>query len=180
MLACTETTLAAAMAIYGVNQGSVDYQCISAKALKVFCVLLCEGRLVDKFSYLYREFSSGNATNMRLMARRSLSGLLRLFCKLSEFLGESQHFGLYLVDAAVLQCYGSICDSALINIENPNETKTHNGEVGVTEEVFMDWILKEPQVIVWIATFYRLVSSTNVYHNTTCIGCKEPNITGLR
>ena len=168
------------MTIYGVNHGTIEYQCISAKALKVFCVLLCEGRLIDKFSYLCQEFSSGKAKNMKFLTRRSLSGLLRLFCKLSTFLGEAQQFGLYLVDAAVSQCFNDRYHSSLNSSDSIEIHKNQTNEFGITEEVFMTWVLKEPQVIVWIATFYRLASSQNIFHNIGCIGCKKPNIRGLR
>ena len=47
-------------------------------------------------------------------------------------------------------------------------------------EIFMAWIIKEPQVVVWVATFYRLVSAQNVHHRVLCVGCKKHNIKGLR
>ena len=168
------------MAIYGVNHGTSDYQSISAKALKVFCVLLCEGRLIDKFCYLYQEFSSGKAKNMKFLTKRSLAGLLRLFCKLSTFLGESKQFGHYLVEAAVSQCFQAMYPDQSNKENQVDVTKHHREDLGVTEEVFMAWILREPQVIVWISTFYRLSSAQNVRHNVTCVGCKNPNIKGLR
>ena len=39
---------------------------ISVKALKVFFVVLCEARLKDKFSYLFREFADGEDTTLTL------------------------------------------------------------------------------------------------------------------
>ena len=167
------------MTMYGVNHENIGYQCISAKALKVFCVILCEGRLIDKFSYLYQEFSIVKAKTMKFLARRSLSGLLRLFCKLSTFLGESQQFGLYLVDVAVAQCFEDKKDG-VANAEEFGPNKNQNNDIGITEEAFMEWILKEPQVVVWIATFYRLVSAQNIHHGMQCVGCRKPNIKGLR
>ena len=159
---------------------TMDYQCISTKALKVFCVLLCEGRLIDKFSYLYQEFSSGKAKNMKFLTRRSLSSLLSLFCKLSTFLGEAQQFGSYLVDAAVSQCFQDGYQSLLVTNDKSAVPKNQNDDFGITEEIFMAWILKEPQVVVWIATFYRLISAQNIHHGVLCVGCKKPNIKGLR
>ena len=177
------------MMIYGVNpnQGVIE-QCISANALKVFLVLLCEGRLVDKFAYLFQEFASGrrigtgsagkgnNGENW--MARRSLSGLLRLFCKLSEFLGEAQNFGSFLVETAVSHCFGNVSEETMIQSQRADAVDVA-GEL--TEETFVNWILKEPQVIVWIATFYRMVSAKKVHHNVSCAGsCQQADIVGLR
>jgi hypothetical protein len=39
---------------------------ISVKALKTFFVVLCEARLKDKFSYLFREFADGEGTTVQL------------------------------------------------------------------------------------------------------------------
>ena len=169
VLACAEASLALVMSIYGESQENIEYRCISVKALKFFCVMLCEGRLVDKFSYLYQEFSLLKAKTMKFMTRKNLSVLLSSFCKLSNFLGEAQNFGMHLVTSAVSQCFG-----------NENVDVEQNDNIGIPEETFMAWILREPQVIVWVATFYRLVSAQNIHHGMACIGCKNPNIKGLR
>ena len=117
---------------------------------------------------------------MKFLTRRSLSGLLRLICKLSTFLGEAQQFGLYLVDAAVSQCFQGGYQSLSIINDKSDVPKNQNDDFGITEEIFMAWILKEPQVVVWVATFYRLVSAQNIHHGVLCVGCKKPNIKGLR
>jgi hypothetical protein len=39
---------------------------ITVKALKTFFVVLCEARLKDKFSYLFREFADGEGTTVKL------------------------------------------------------------------------------------------------------------------
>ena len=168
------------MTIYGVKHINSDFQSISAKALKVFCVMLCDGRLIDKFCYLYQEFSSGKAKNMKFLTKRSLSGLLRLFCKLSTFLGESKQFGLYLVDAAVSQCFQGMHTIQYNKENHAGARRNPHEDLGVTEEVFMGWVLREPQIIVWVSTFYRLSSAQNVRHNVSCVGCKDPIIKGLR
>ena len=181
------------MMIYGVNpnQGVTGQQCISANALKVFLILLCEGRLVDKFAYLFQEFASGRrnaagsagkgSDGANWMTRRSLSGLLRLFCKLSEFLGESQNFGSFLVESAVLQCFGNVHEDTVMQSQQSQGTNAVDVAGELTEEAFVNWILKEPQVIVWIATFYRMVSAKKVHHNVSCAGsCQQADIVGLR
>lgn len=33
------------------------------------------------------------------------------------------------------------------------------GEVGVTEEVLLAWLLQEPQTLVWWTTLYRLTAA---------------------
>ena len=73
--ACRDTALQMAMTIYGVKTGSA----ISAKALKVFFVILSDGKLMDKLNFLFNDFAN---TKTRLLSRRSLSAMLRLLCRM--------------------------------------------------------------------------------------------------
>ena len=100
---------------------------ISAKALKVFFVILSDGKLMDKLTFLFNDFAN---TRTRLLSRRSMSAMLRLLCRFPEFLGETANFGSFLVDAAVAQCF-AMC-------ENPS--------TGVTQDQFKSWMFREPQV----------------------------------
>lgn len=60
--ACTETSLATAMMIFGDGRAGN----ISVKALKSFFVVLCDARLKDKFSYMFREFADGDGTSLTM------------------------------------------------------------------------------------------------------------------
>lgn len=31
-----------------------------------------------------------------------------------------------------------------------------HGPLGISEDVFMSWLMKEPQLLVWLSTLYRL------------------------
>ena len=159
--ACAETALQTAMTIYGVKSTS---SVIPAKALKVFFVILSEGKLVDKLSYLFGDFAN---LRTKLLSRRSLSALLRLLCRFPEFLQESNNFGSFLVEAATAQCFEMVA-------------RTSNTKFALSEEQFKAWMYKEPQVAVWLATFYRLASSKAVRHGVSCVACKASDIVGLR
>ena len=96
--------------------------------------------------------------------RSGLSDLLETFCQLPHFLGESTSFGDHMIPAATAQCF---------------EAATQSKD-GLTEADLMKWLLCEPQVIVWLPTFYRLLSAKGVRHGLRCANCKIKDITGMR
>jgi len=158
--ACADTALQMVMSVYGAGRTRAA-GAISAKALKVFFVVLSEGKLMEKLSYLFNDFANSRT---RLLSRRSLSAMLRLLARFPEFLQESTNFGSFLVEAAVAQCFAMYSGDS----------------IGVTEEQFKAWMFREPQVAAWLATFYRLVSSKSVRHGVSCAVCRTTNISGLR
>ena len=140
---------------------------IDVQSLKTFFVTLCEARLRDKFAYLFREFAhlddigvGGSGTSL---SRRSLARLLLALSQMPEFLGESKSFGVSreIINAAVDQCF----------------RQTH---VLLREEDFIRWLLREPQIIVWLPTFYRLLSAKSTKHGMRCAHCKSEDIVGMR
>jgi len=183
--ACSQTTLQLALMIYGAGANSRScltadshnsISSISVKALKVFCVLLCDAKLMDKLTYLFADFANSKT---KLLSRRSLSALLRLVARFPEFLGESANFGSFLVEAAVAQCFQmySCGSSHVVNVAAAAASK----KTGINQEQFKSWMAKEPQVTVWLATFYRMVSSKSVRHvGVSCVVCKTSDICGLR
>ncbi len=77
-----------------------------------------------------------------------------------QFLGESSSFGDHMILAAAAQCFE---DKELL-----------------CEADLMKWLLREPQIIVWLPTFYRLLSAKGVRHGIRCANCKVKDITGMR
>lgn len=152
--ALTEATLKFASLIYDPNGcGGV-----LVKALKVFFILLSEGRLRDKFMYLFRQFSDHN----NFISRKNLRSLLNTISEFPQFFGEAVSFGPNLVEGSVLQCFqGRISE-------------------GVTEDQFTSWLMREPQIIVWLPTNYRLTSAKGVRHGRRCNSCKMEDIIGMR
>jgi EF-hand len=54
------------------------------------------------------------------------------------------------------------------------------GERLLSEADLMKWLLREPQIVVWLPTFYRLLSAKGVRHGIRCANCKIKDITGMR
>lgn len=152
--ACAETALRAAFMVYGDNTIGVSF-------LKVFFVILCEARLRDKLAYFYKDFATPESG---MLTRRGVTSLLTQMTKLPEFLGESNSFGKSLVEPAVSQCF------------YVSEARSQH----LDEDSFFKWLFKEPQVIVWLPTFYRLVAAKSIRHNVRCANCRSHVIIGMR
>lgn len=148
--ACTEVSRRVAFAIYAEAT-------IGMAFLKVFFTVLCEARLKDKLAYLFKDFSENG-----LMTKKAIKALLVALTKISDFLGESASFGSHLVDSAVAQCL-HVSHQKLLD-----------------EDSFFKWIFKEPQVIVWLPTFYRMIAAKSIRHDVRCANCKSQVIIGLR
>ena len=81
--------------------------------------------------------------------------------RISDFLGESNSFGSQYVDSTVAQCL-HVANQKLLN-----------------EDTFFKWFFKEPQIIVWLPTFYRMNVAKSVRHDVRCAHCRA-QIVGLR
>lgn len=68
--------------------------------------------------------------------------ILYFVFQITEYLSEKPSFGSQLVNAAVESCF-----------------QLESSSAGITEESFLEWLLCEPQTLVWISTLYRLASS---------------------
>ena len=122
-------------------------------------VVLCGGRLQEKYKYLFTQVADHN----NCCTRRKLAQLLKDLAKIPEALSEKPSFGVRLVSAAVNSCF----------TENANE-------IGITEETLLSWLLQEPQTLVWWTTLYRLSSAELVCHDIKCGVCKQRPVIGLR
>lgn len=127
--------------------------------VKVALIVLSCGRLQDKHQYLFHQVADHN----NCISRRKLEALLRSLALIAEYLSEGQSFGPALVPATVDSCF-----------------QLSQGTLGVTEDGYMSWLLHEPQLLVWLSTFYRMRSAELVWHNVKCAVCKAQPIRGLR
>jgi len=129
--------------------------------LRCFLTVLSDGRLAEKLTYLFRHFADASEARA---SRRGLSKLLTSLSVLAEHLGERVAFGCSLVEGSVAQC----------------ASRFASDDGAVDEEGFADWMALEPQIIVWMPTHYRLLTSRGVSHGVPCKACKIDDIVGLR
>eukprot|EP00058_Branchiostoma_floridae_P014927 XP_002600415.1 hypothetical protein BRAFLDRAFT_129067 [Branchiostoma floridae] len=130
--------------------------CIRVPSVKVGLVVLCSGLLSEKYTYLFQLFSDHSG----MMSRKSLSGLLQDMLQMTDQLYERPSFGS--VSAGVASC-----------LEGTLGT-------GVTEDHFLQWLMAEPQTVVWLPTLHRVASAESVKHQAKCNICKVCPILGFR
>ncbi|PSN49323.1 hypothetical protein C0J52_04280 [Blattella germanica] len=54
------------------------------------------------------------------------------------------------------------------------------GTLGITEDMFIGWLLNEPQMLLWLPTLHRMQVAENVSHGVKCSFCRMYPIVGLR
>ncbi|KYN34358.1 Dystrophin, isoform D [Trachymyrmex septentrionalis] len=128
-------------------------------SVKVALVLLCNGKLQEKYGYLYQQLADHNAC----LSRAGLHTLLTNICKITEMLGESIAYGHEQIQSHIDACF----------------IKSQSG-LGITEVEFAEWIMQEPPLLVWITTFNRIKSAEHIVHNIKCSSCKVTPVQGPR
>ncbi|GAB6022405.1 hypothetical protein CHUAL_006522 [Chamberlinius hualienensis] len=131
---------------------------IRVLSAKILLTLLCSGRLQEKYKYLFRQFADHN----NYISRAKLVELLRDMSYIPEYISEKTAFGSQLVELTANSC----CKPESM--------------LDVTEEAFMEWLLREPQTLVWISTLYRITLAETSIHDLKCSVCKTYPMTGLR
>ncbi|XP_029675460.1 dystrotelin-like [Formica exsecta] len=128
-------------------------------SVKVALVLLSNGKLQEKYGYLYQQLADHNAC----LSRAGLHTLLTNICKITEMLGETITYGYEQIQTHIDACF----------------VKSQGG-LGVTEAEFAAWIMQEPPLLVWITTFNRIKSAEHIVHNIRCSSCKVTPVQGPR
>ncbi|RZF44622.1 hypothetical protein LSTR_LSTR000574 [Laodelphax striatellus] len=137
------------------QKGSI--QVVSAK---IALATLCSSRLQEKYDYFFTQLADHN----NCLNKRKLSLLVENFVSMTDYLCESLSFSSNLISSTISSCF---------------EQESH-GPLGISEEMFMKWVLKEPQLLVWFSTFYRLRAAEKVTHTVRCAVCRMYPIRGLR
>ncbi|BES90613.1 efhand_2 [Nesidiocoris tenuis] len=131
---------------------------ISVLDVKVGLVCLCTAPLSEKYCYLFSQLADHNLC----LARRKVKRLLESLIRIPLFLGEQNSFNESYIESTLDSCF---CKSS---------------ELGVSESEFICWIVREPQLLIWLSTLYRFQVSEQVYHNVRCAVCYTKPIKGLR
>ncbi|CAD5119895.1 DgyrCDS8475 [Dimorphilus gyrociliatus] len=108
--------------------------------------------------YLYSLFENDDGK----LSRQQLGALLRAVIYIPDLLGESEAFGGTNISSAVHSCF-----------------KFTDADV-ISEDEYMQWLAKEPQTLVWLATFHRMIAAEHINHGIKCDVCKGLPIVGFR
>ncbi|XP_054278180.1 dystrophin-like [Macrosteles quadrilineatus] len=151
----TELTLHFLLSVFD-RQERHRVQVLSAK---IALVCLCAAKLQDKYQYLFSQLADHN----NCLPRRKLRNMLDTMVSITDYLSESLAFSADLIPATVDSCF-----------------QQSHGPLGISEDVFMNWLMREPQLLVWLSTLYRLKAAEKVSHGVRCGVCRTYPIVGLR
>ncbi|XP_013410971.1 dystrophin-like, partial [Lingula anatina] len=127
---------------------------------KIAMVALCSARLAEKYRYLFSQLSDYDNT----ISRKRLGLFLHDLLQVAELLNECLPFGgMAAIGAAIDSCFSM-----------------SRSTTGVEEFSFLDWMLLEPQTLVWLPTMHRMAAAESVKHESKCNICKEYPIIGFR
>uniref|UniRef100_A0A131XXJ0 Protein detached n=2 Tax=Ixodes ricinus TaxID=34613 RepID=A0A131XXJ0_IXORI len=130
-------------------------------SFKVGIILLCKGNLEDKFRYLFRLIADANGC----ADERQLGLLLHDCVQLPRLLGEIAAFGGSNIEPSVRSCF---------------EKAAPAGRREIQAAHFLNWLLQEPQSLVWLPVLHRLAAAETARHQAKCNGCKQYPIVGFR
>lgn len=152
---CTEVTLNFLLSVFDRN----TQKKVQVLGAKIALVCLCSSRLQEKYQYFFSQLADHN----NCLSRRKLHALLTNIVLITDYLSESLAFSSELIPATIDSCF-----------------QQSHGPVGMSEDAFMNWLLREPQLLVWLSTFYRLRAAEKVSHGIRCSVCRTYPIMGLR
>uniref|UniRef100_A0A1B6C5V7 Dystrophin n=2 Tax=Clastoptera arizonana TaxID=38151 RepID=A0A1B6C5V7_9HEMI len=152
---CTELTLNFLLNIYDRQ----DRKKVSVLGVKMALACLCNSRLQEKYQFFFSQVADHN----NCLSRRKLQVLLNTLVLVTDYFSESLAFSADLIPATIESCF-----------------QQSHGPMGISEDVFMNWLMQEPQLLVWLSTFYRLRAAERVSHGVQCGVCRTYPIVGLR
>lgn len=131
---------------------------VKVSSLKLMLVTLCAAKLAEKYKAYYHELHDPST----YISSKSFTSFLEDMIQLPDLLQESGLFGQD-VAPAVASCM-----------------QMNSGGVGISDDMFYSWLLREPQTLVWLPTFHRTAASESVKHESKCNICKSCPIVGFR
>ncbi|XP_076103490.1 dystrophin-like [Mytilus galloprovincialis] len=132
--------------------------CIKVMSVKVMLITMCAARLAEKYKAYYNEIHDPST----FISSTNFALFLEDLIQLPDVLHEAGAFGKD-VSPAVTNCI-----------------QMNSSGVGISEDVFFQWLLKEPQTLVWLPTFHRVAASESIKHEAKCNICKSCPIVGFR
>jgi len=136
---------------------------IQVLSVKTALSSLCEGRLIDKFRYVFTQISESDGT----LNTEKLDQYLKCLLVLPSAVGEEANFG-----------YNSqIIDSCLTPTGN---LKRKDAKIDEFLDEFMNIKDTQSGALYWLHMLNKLSKSAYVTHATGCKACGKQGFTGLR
>ncbi|CAF0733383.1 unnamed protein product [Didymodactylos carnosus] len=135
---------------------SQDY--FDVNAFKIILFALSNAKLPEKYRCFFRQVTHPNV----IASQGKLTELFEILLKLPNYFDKVDPFHYDNIPACVQSCLDH----------------THDGIV--REDIFVNWMGREPQTLVWLPTMHRLIATETVRHEARCDTCKAYPIIGMR
>eukprot|EP00039_Didymoeca_costata_P013136 m.195054 g.195054 ORF g.195054 m.195054 type:complete len:466 (-) comp15687_c0_seq6:38-1435(-) len=134
--------------------------------LKAFLISLSVAYYEEKLRGFFLVFDLNGKGHISGLEMRSF---LACMAYLIEAVDEAYAFvpNASVIDDSIAQC------AELARIRNNNDDK-------ITEEIMVEWGMKEPMCVKWLPTLHRLVATENSKHDVACHNCNMFPIIGFR
>lgn len=140
---------------------------IALKTFKIALTLLCCATLEEKYNFMFQIMENEKSKNLDA---RKLEFILDVCMRIPQSLGEAKNFSSDQsnIEKNVRECF----ESSKYNPKQPNS---------ITLADYLSWLRSEPECIVWLTVFHRILKSESAVHNgTKCKICSVCPIKGLR
>ncbi|UJR30577.1 hypothetical protein I4U23_018104 [Adineta vaga] len=127
-------------------------------SFKIILFALSNARLPEKYRCFFRQITSPNV----IASQVKLTELFQILLKLPNHLDNVESFHTDNIPACVQSCLDH----------------THDGII--REDIFVNWMGREPQTLVWLPTLHRLMATESIRHEAQCNTCKAYPIVGMR
>ncbi|CAH3036381.1 unnamed protein product [Porites lobata] len=128
-------------------------------SFKIGLVVMCSEKVQEKYRYLFLQLCN----NQGFLDSKRLKLFLQQMILIPKYIYESAAFSGSSVEPAVRNCFERVSIPEIVSIEE-----------------FIEWMIAEPQTIVWLPTLHRLAVSETVKHEAKCNVCKMYPIVGFR
>ncbi|CAF4008779.1 unnamed protein product [Adineta steineri] len=127
-------------------------------AFKIILFALSNAKLPEKYRCFFRQITSPNV----IASQIKLTELFQILLKLPNYFDDVDSFYMDNIPACVQSCLDH----------------THDGII--REDIFVSWMGREPQTLVWLPTLHRLMATESIRHEAQCNTCKAYPVVGMR
>ncbi|CAF4214214.1 unnamed protein product, partial [Adineta steineri] len=127
-------------------------------AFKILLFALSNAKLPEKYRCFFRQITSPNV----IASQGKLTELFEILLKLPNHFDNVDSFHPDNIPGCVQSCLDH----------------THDGII--REDIFVNWMSREPQTLVWLPTLHRLIATETVRHEARCNTCKAYPVIGMR
>ncbi|CAF1575908.1 unnamed protein product [Rotaria magnacalcarata] len=127
-------------------------------SFKIILFALSNAKLPEKYRCFFRQITSPNV----IASQGKLNELFEILLKLPNHFDNVDSFHADNIPGCVQSCLDH----------------THDGII--REDIFVNWMSREPQTLVWLPTLHRLIATETVRHEAQCDTCKIYPVIGMR